>query len=49
LLVLVTFALVAGRIFKLATDSNLFTGIAVALTYFMVVNLLVGLMRGSGS
>ena len=49
LLVLVTFALVAGRIFKLATDSNLFTGIAVALTYFMVVNLLVGLMRGPGS
>lgn len=49
LLVLVTFALVAGRIFKLATDSNLFTGIAVALTYFMVVNLLVGLVRGPGS
>lgn len=49
LLVLVTFTLVAGRIFKLATDSNLFTGIAVALTYFMVVNLLVGLMRGPGS
>ncbi len=49
LLVLVTFALVAGRIFKLATDSNLFTGIAVALTYFMVVNLLVGLIRGPGA
>ena len=45
----VIFALVTGRIVKLATDSNLFTGIAVALTYFMVVNLLVGLMRGSGS
>jgi hypothetical protein len=49
LLVLVTFALVTGRIFKLATDSNLFTGVAVALTYFLVVNLLVGLMRGPGS
>jgi len=49
LLVLVTFALVTGRIFKLATDSNLFTGIAVALTYFMVVNLLVGLIRGPGT
>ena len=45
----VIFALVTGRILKLATDSNLFTGVAVALTYFMVVNLLVGLIRGPGS
>ncbi|RPI12060.1 MAG: hypothetical protein EHM60_12865 [Lysobacterales bacterium] len=42
----IAFALVTGRIIKLATDSNLFTGIAVALTYFLVVNFLVGLMRG---
>jgi hypothetical protein len=49
LVVLVTFTLVTGRIFKLATDSNMFTGIAVALTYFMVVNLLVGLLRGPGT
>jgi hypothetical protein len=48
-LVLASFALVTGRILKLATDSNLFTGIAVALTYFMVVNLVVGLLRGTGS
>jgi hypothetical protein len=45
----VAFALVTGRIIKLATDSNLFTGIAVALTYFLVVNFLVGLMRGPAS
>jgi len=46
LLLVVTFALVTGRIFKLATDSNLFTGIAVSLTYFLVINYLVGVLRG---
>jgi len=46
LLLIVVFALVTGRIIKLATDSNLFTGIAVSLTYFLLVNFLVGLMRG---
>ena len=46
LLLVATFALVTGRIIKLATDSNLFTGIAVSLTYFLVVNYLVGLLRG---
>ena len=46
LLLVVAFALVTGRIFKLATDSNLFTGIAVSLTYFLVINYLVGVLRG---
>ena len=46
---MVTFALVTGRIIKLATDSNLFTGIAVSLTYFLVINYLVGVARGPGS
>jgi len=46
LLLVVAFTLVTGRIFKLATDSNLFTGIAVSLTYFLLVNYLVGVVRG---
>jgi len=49
LLLVVAFALVTGRIIKLATDSNLFTGIAVSLTYFLVINYLVGVLRGPGS
>jgi hypothetical protein len=49
LLLVVVFALVTGRIIKLATDTNLFTGIAVALTYFLVVNYLLGVVRGAGS
>ena len=49
LLVLVTFVLVTGRIFRLAIDSNLFTGIAVSLTYFITINLLVGLLTGPGT
>jgi hypothetical protein len=49
LLLITVFALVTGRILKLATDSNLFTGIAVALTYFIAVNVLVSQLHGSGS
>jgi len=49
LLLVVAFALVTGRIIKLATDSGLFTGIAVSLTYFLVVNYLVGVLRGPGT
>jgi len=49
LLLVVAFALVTGRIIKLATDSNLFTGIAVSLTYFLVINYLVGVLRGPGT
>jgi hypothetical protein len=48
LLLVVVFALVTGRILQLATDSNLFTGIALALTYFMLINLLLGLANGGG-
>jgi hypothetical protein len=48
LLLIVAFALVTGRIIKLATDSNLFTGIAVSLTYFLLINYLVGVLRGPG-
>jgi hypothetical protein len=49
LLLVVVFALVTGRIIKVATDSNLFTGIAVSLTYFLLINYLVGVLRGPGS
>lgn len=49
LAMVVVFALVTGRIIKLATDSNLFTGIAVSLTYFLLINYLVGVMRGPGT
>jgi hypothetical protein len=48
LLLVVAFALVTGRILKLATETNMITGIAIALTYFLLVNLLVGLLRGTG-
>jgi len=46
LLLVVAFALVTGRIIRLATDSSMFTGIAVALTYFLLINYLVGVLRG---
>jgi hypothetical protein len=49
LLLVVTFTLVTGRIVKLATDSSLFTGIAVSLTYFLLINFLVGVARGAGA
>jgi hypothetical protein len=45
----VVFALVTGRILKLATDSNLFTGVALSLTYFLLINLLLELAAGKGS
>jgi len=45
----VAFALVTGRIIKLATDSNLFAGIALALTYFIAINTLVGMVHGLGT
>ena len=49
LALVVVFALVTGRIVKLATDSSLFTGIAVSLTYFFVINTPVGVVVGTGS
>ena len=47
LVMVVVFALVTGRIIKLATDSSLFTGITLSLTYFLLINLLLHL-AGSG-
>ena len=44
----VIFALVTGRILKLATESNLFTGVTLSLTYFLLINLLLGLASGGG-
>lgn len=45
----VVFALVTGRILKLATESSLFVGIAASLTYFLAVNELVGMAQGAGN
>jgi hypothetical protein len=44
----VVFALVTGRILQLATDSNLFTGVALSLTYFLLINMLLELAAGRG-
>jgi hypothetical protein len=49
LALVVVFALVTGRILKLATDSNMFTGITLALTYFLVINLLLSMATGGGA
>jgi hypothetical protein len=49
LLLVIVFALVTGRIIKIATESSLFTGIAVALTYFVAINTLVGAVQGAGN
>jgi hypothetical protein len=43
------FALVTGRILKLATETSLVTGIAIALTYFLLMDLLVGYVVRGGS
>ena len=48
LLQVVVFALVTGRILKFATDTGLFTGIAMSLTYVLLVIMLMGLLRGPG-
>ena len=45
----VVFALVTGRILELATESSLFTGITLSLTYFLLINLLLHLASGGGS
>ena len=42
------FVLVMGRIIERATDSSMFTGVAVALTYFIVSISLFGLLPTSG-
>ncbi len=41
-------SLVTGRIIQLATDSTLYTGIALSLMYFLLINLLLGIASGSG-
>ena len=49
LAMVVAFALVTGRILKLATDSNMFTGVTLALTYFLVINLLLSMATRGGA
>jgi hypothetical protein len=49
LALVVVFALVTGRILKLATDTNLLTGVTVSLVYYLLINLLLGLAGGGGS
>jgi hypothetical protein len=49
LVLLASFALVTGRILKLGTESNLFTGVAISLTYFFLINSLLGLVQGGGN
>jgi len=49
LVLIVAFVLVAGRIIKLATDSNLFTGIAVALTYVIALNAVAARFAAPGT
>ena len=44
-----SFAFVTGRILQLGTGSNLFTGVAFALTYFFLINSLLGLVQGGGN
>jgi preprotein translocase subunit SecD len=49
LALVVAFALVTGRILKLATDSSMFMGVTLALTYFLVINLLLSMAAGRGA
>jgi hypothetical protein len=44
----VVFALVTGRILKLATETNLFTGIMLSLTYVVLVIMVLSQLRGTG-
>jgi hypothetical protein len=45
LALVIAFILVVGRIIKLATDSNLLTGSAIATTYVFVLQALAGAMH----
>ena len=49
LAMVVVFGLVTGRILRLATDTNLFTGVTLALTYFLLINLLLTMASGRGA
>ena len=44
----VIFALVTGRILKLSTETTLFTGVTLSLTYFLLINLLLHFASGGG-
>jgi hypothetical protein len=46
---ILVFVLVAGRIVKLATDSNLFTGICVTAIYVFVINAIAAKIMAPGS
>ncbi|MFO1394409.1 MAG: hypothetical protein U1F09_11665 [Steroidobacteraceae bacterium] len=48
LVLVVVFALVTGRIVKLATESSIYTGIASALVYFLFVNWIIEQVQGGG-
>ncbi len=47
LALVVAFALVTGRILQRAMDSSLITGVALSLTYFLLINLLLNVAGGS--
>jgi len=48
LALLAVFALVTGRILKLGADSSLLTGVAIALSYFFLINLVLGFAQSAG-
>ena len=45
----IAFIMVIGRIIKLATESNLLNGSAIATTYVVILHALAGMLRSSGS
>ena len=45
----IAFILVIGRIIKLATDSNLLTGTAIATTYVVILHALAGMIGARGT
>jgi hypothetical protein len=46
---IIAFVLVAGHIVKVATDSNLFAGIAIALAYAIATNSVAAWLVGTGA
>lgn len=49
ILMLATFAPVTGRILHLGTGASLFSGVAFALSYVFMIELLLGLAQGGGN
>jgi hypothetical protein len=45
---MIVFGLVTGRILQLATGSSLFTGVSVALGYFLLINLVLSYAHVGG-